>query len=910
MINPIRKFRLLTLIIIILLGGLILPPGHSGAFFGDDAEPNYPLSQGRLITHALQAIASNYLEPNRIDPEQMFKESLEYMERLIPEFLVKMNGTRSMDVTVGVATKKFRIGKVSSLNDLRRGLMNILAFVDLHYSGDTKKSKIEYAALEGMMSALDPHSSFLPPKVYKEFRVGTKGAFGGLGIVISIKDGELTVISPLEGTPAWRTGIKAGDKIIQIGDESTINMSLTDAVNKLRGKVNTKVRVTISRPGTPAPFPVTLTRAVISIDSVQSTMLKEGQKRIGYIKLKSFQSNSDDDFTAALDKFQSGGRIDGLIVDMRNNPGGLLNQAIDIADHFMAKGTIVTTVASRGILMDKEVARPRDLQPDYPMIVLINEGSASASEIVAGALKVHDRALVMGFDSFGKGSVQTIFEIGEDSALKLTIAKYLPAGTMSIQSVGVTPDVELIPKTVDRKWVDLVENVIPNEEDLEQHLENEKKSKEKPAFRVGYYKPFEEAEEDPTKRVREYSKIPDVSEDFTVQLAKKLLARVTSSSRKKMLKEIAVPLSNAEKEQNKIIEEKLALLGIDWSPLQKQKSSELQVAYNLWKGSNRIKMAKAGTEVELELVAKNIGKGTFGQLLAVGQSEIPLLKNREFVYGKLKPGEKRSWRIPLEIPESIPSQDLTMDVEFHEQAGDIPTMLGVIIPIEGTRPPRFGYSYRLRESAKGRNLATGRTLNLEVTAYNLGKGASSEETVMLLSNKSGKKLFIERGRASLGTLAPGAARKETFKFHVSKDFSEPRMELELSIVDPKRLVALNKEFGIDVKGGKLIPSSGQRYQPPSIVLANPARSTDDDTYVIKGVIKDTDPIRDFYIFVRDKKVAYVPNAQETKEMIIKTSLPLEDGRNAVSIAARDIYELTGRTVFVIQRTEENTVSQQ
>lgn len=887
----------------LLIVALALIAGSLLIFTGPRASST-ELLRGQLINNTLQDIARNYLEPNRIDPKEMLKGSLDQIERLVPEILVTYPGNRIATVTVGIATKKFRLGKVSSLLDLQRNLFDILRFVDQHYTGDIEKEKIEYAAIEGMLAELDPHSAFLSPKVYREFKVGTRGEFGGLGIVISIKDGNLTVVSPLEGTPAWRKGIKAGDKIIQIGDESTINMSLTDAVNKLRGKVRTNVRIVISRPGIAAPFPVTITRAIINIDSVQKLMLAENDKRIGYIKLKSFQANTNSDFSAALDEFHRGGSLDGLILDMRNNPGGLLNQALDIADHFLTKGTIVTTVGPRGILMDKEIAHPLDAEQDYPVIVLINEGAASASEIVAGALKAHDRAVVMGHRSFGKGSVQTIFEIGNDSAVKLTIAKYLPAGTMSIQSAGVTPDVELVPKTVAKEHMDLVDDVVHSEKDLEKHLGKEAEKLEKAEYRTSYYQPYEKSGDDREQQFREYTAKPDVKNDFAVQLAKKLLATVSSSSRKTMLKEFKAPLAASEKEQERIIDEHLAKLGIDWSPVAKGKKSLLQIAYNIRRGNANVKQVRAGSEIDLELTATNIGKGTYGRLVAVGQAKSPLLRNLEFVFGKLKPGERRSWRVPLTIPESMSSQDLMIEIEFHEEHGNTPEPLNAVLPVRGLARPRFAFKYRLIERAPNRNLASNKDLHLAVTAYNVGKGTSSAETVMTLANKSGSKLFIKKGRAALGAMKPGASRSSTFLFRIGRDFSERDAKLELTILDPKTLSILNKPFTVEVMGGTLSPKGNVRYQPPSIALSQTTPQTSKPTYTLTGAIRDTDEVRDYYLFVGNKKVAYAANPLNSKEMALNAVLPLEEGNNIVSIAARDKFDLIGHKTIVINRSDE------
>jgi carboxyl-terminal processing protease len=533
--------------------------------------------------------------------------------------------------------------------------------------------------------------------------------------------------------------------------------------------------------------------------------------------------------------------------------------------------------------------------------VLINEGAASASEIVAGALKANDRALVMGHRSFGKGSVQTIFEIGNDSAVKLTIAKYLPAGTMSIQSVGVAPDVELVPKTVSKEHMDLVDDVVHSEKDLDKHLDKGNENIEKAEFRTSYYKSFDKGD-DGELQLREYTAKPDVEGDYAVQLARKLLAAASSSSRKTMLKEIKHPLEISEREQEGIIDEQLSKLGIDWSPVNKKKKSLLQIAYNIRRGNSKIKRVKAGSDVDLELTASNIGDGTYGQLVAVGQAESPLLKNLEFVFGKLKPGQQKSWRVPLTIPESMPTQDLMMEIEFHEENDNTPEPLNAVLPVQGLDRPRFAFKYRLIGAAPGKNLASGRDLRLVVTAYNVGKGSGSAETVMTLANKSGSKLFIKKGRAALGAMKPGSSRSSTFVFRIGKDFPEREAKLDLTILDPKTFSILNKEFTLDVTGGKLTPKGNVRYQPPSIALSQAAPQTDKATYTLTGAIRDTDAVRDYYMFVGNKKVAYAANPLDSKEMALNAMLPLEEGNNVVSIAARDKFDLTGHRTIVINRS--------
>ncbi|PIU57616.1 MAG: hypothetical protein COS89_04100, partial [Deltaproteobacteria bacterium CG07_land_8_20_14_0_80_38_7] len=517
---------------------------------GVSAELKSPLSNPELLSRSLYAVKSSYIDKDRVNPEEMLKAALDEIQKTVPEILAEFDD-KSVLITVDVASKRFSTRGVNSLNNLDKKLQEILGFIDLHYNGDIEKKKIEYAAINGVLGTLDPHSSFLSPEIFQEFKVGTKGEFGGLGIVISIKDGELTVIAPIDGTPASKAGIKSQDKIIQIGDESTINMSLVDAVNRLRGPIGTDVSIVIERKGLTEPMSITLKRALINIDSIQQDVVKKNEKRFGYLKVKNFQSNTVSDAEKAL-KELSKEKMDGLILDLRNNPGGLLNQSVELTDLFVSKGKIVSTIGSNGELLDVEEAKAQGEDVNCPLVVLINEGSASAAEIVAGALKELQRAVVIGHSSFGKGSVQAVYDVSKDAAIKLTIAKYHPAGTYSIQSIGLTPDVALIPVEIGKERVDLIENKSFSEKDLEKYIVEEKGREEKPTYKIRYLAP-EKKDEDEELKKSEYVSKPDLKEDFAVNFASDILDSVNTNNRKEMLSEIAPLVKNVEADEEKKI---------------------------------------------------------------------------------------------------------------------------------------------------------------------------------------------------------------------------------------------------------------------------------------------------------------------------------------------------------------------
>ncbi|TWJ19159.1 S41 family peptidase [Geobacter argillaceus] len=355
---------------------------------------------------------------------------------------------------------------------------DVLSIVKKSYVEEVDTKKLIYGAINGMLASLDPHSSFMPPETYKEMKIETKGTFGGLGIEISIKDGILTVISPIEDTPAFKAGIKAGDQILKIDDKFTKDLSIMDAVKRMRGTKGTKVTLTIMREGFDKPKDFPLTRDIIQVKSVKFKTLDDGY---AYVRIAQFQEKTDDDLEKALKTLsdENGGKLRGLVLDLRNDPGGLLDQAVRVAEHFVEEGKmIVYTEGREKDAKMKFVSRGGNKQDTYPIVVLINGGSASASEIVAGALQDHKRAVIMGTQSFGKGSVQTIIPLADNSGLRLTTARYFTPSGRSIQAKGIAPDI-----TVERMELSSAEkkdSMHLREKDLENHFEDDK-SKQEPA---------------------------------------------------------------------------------------------------------------------------------------------------------------------------------------------------------------------------------------------------------------------------------------------------------------------------------------------------------------------------------------------------------------------------------------------
>ena len=315
------------------------------------------------------------------------------------------------------------------------------------YVEGTEDRKLIEDAINGMLTSLDPHSSYMPPKSFRDMQVQTRGEFGGLGIEVTMENGFVKVVSPIDETPAARAGLRPGDFVTHIDNEAVLGLTLQEAVEKMRGPVNSNIKLMIRRGGGD-PFEVTLTRAVIRVQSVRSRV--EGE--LGYVRITSFTEQTESGLKNAIDRIrqQSGNKLKGLVLDMRNNPGGLLDQAIAVSDAFLDKGEIVSTRGRRNDEAQRFNAKPGDLLNGLPIVVLINGGSASASEIVAGALQDHRRAILLGTRSFGKGSVQTIIPMGNQGAIRLTTARYYTPSGRSIQAQGIDPDIVVEPARLEK----------------------------------------------------------------------------------------------------------------------------------------------------------------------------------------------------------------------------------------------------------------------------------------------------------------------------------------------------------------------------------------------------------------------------------------------------------------------------
>jgi carboxyl-terminal processing protease len=399
----------------------------------------------------------------------------------------------------------------------------VLDMVEKNYVEPVDNDKLMQGAINGMIKSLDPHSSFMTADMYKELEVETRGSFGGLGIEITILKDVLTVVSPIEDTPAFIAGIKAGDQILRIDGKTTKDITITEAVNKLRGPKDTNVTITIMREGMAKPKDFVITRSIIKIKSVKSKLYED---QIGYIRIASFQERTVDDVKKSLKEIEAKARpLKGIVIDMRNNPGGLLNQSIEVSDLFLKEGMIVSTRGRSRNMESKSTAKNDGDEPTCPIVVLVNEGTASAAEIVSGALQDNGRAVILGTQTFGKGSVQTVIPLEDGAALKLTTARYYTPNGRSIQAEGITPDIVVkLVRPPEEKSSTEEQLMRIREQDLQGHIkstkENDVKSKENGAkSKEGNVKPealLKEKQEDPLAQDNQLKHAIDILKSWDI----------------------------------------------------------------------------------------------------------------------------------------------------------------------------------------------------------------------------------------------------------------------------------------------------------------------------------------------------------------------------------------------------------
>lgn len=846
-------------------GVLLEAPGASALSSPAPSSDAWDLDAMRVFNQVLLQVRANYVEPERVDALRMLVHALDRVQNYAPEIVCLFDKEMEaqptlVDVSVGEVSERFDLSEVQSHWQLSFKLREIFRFLQANLDPEkTDLQELEYAAINGMLNTLDPHSALLSPKIFEDMQSANRGSFGGLGIVISIRDGNLTVISPMADSPAGRAGFKAGDRIVKINEESTVNMALDEAVSRLRGTPGSDVTLQITRDGWAEPHEFKLTREIINIESIAHEKLGDG---IGYIAIRNFQGNTHDDLLAALASLRKDGPIKGLVLDLRNDPGGLLQQAIRVSDTFLSQGTIVTTVGVGSRLREQTSATAGNTEPNYPIVVLVNSGTASASEIVAGALKNHDRAVVIGDDTFGKGSVQNIYPFRDGSALKLTIAQYLTPGEVSIQGVGVVPDIRIVPSIVNAELIDIYpSDYVMREGDLEASLTHElvRDSGERPSAVLRYYYEPEEMDASSIKDPNEFEI------DFEIDFARQMLRALGSTwERPSMLTQSKPILDRVMEEQLLRIQEQLRLRNVDWSagPTVIQ---PLNVEVITNRRSNRV---DAGETIEITARVTNNGNEPLYRVRADSRSDYALLNDREFVFGRIAPGQTQEWTLKVDVPTEEPSRIDEIVLKLWADTVDLETEARAKIQVHGLERPHWGFSWWIDDSVEGNGdglLQVGESVTFNMLVRNTGGGDASE-TVSYIRNRSDAAVFIHEGRATVDALRSGDTTLSSFRFTVQDEAEGGVIKLDAEVLDTKFREYLSESLEI-----KVLPASEalsiESYAGSAQITASttpiypaPDTSREPIAEALRNAVLQVDGLLDGWYRVRwsDDRMGWVP----------------------------------------------------
>lgn len=786
--------------------------------------PSPDATELRVLDWALWNVSKYYVDPERIDPRDMTLAGLEALENSIAEVLVEPlgNGER-VRVRVGTHEAEYQVGDIEALWAVGPHVREVFRFVAKHAELSAEEQRdAEYAIVAGVLSTLDPHTNLLRPDDFADMKASTKGSFGGLGIEVGMRDGAITVIRVIDGNPASKVDMQAGDRIVQIDAESTVTMNLNEAVGRLRGAPGTTVAVHVMREGLSSSKRLEITRATIKLDSVIGDILFDKDssgrvRKVGLVQIpRNFAQTTGRELRAKLDEFEEAG-VEGVVLDLRDNPGGLLTAAVEVADAFLSSGTIVSTV---GVTSPEEASRATELYDfvDKPLVVLVDQASASASEIVAGALRNLGRAVLVGRRTFGKGSVQVLHErkvADTELALKLTIAQYLTPGDVSIQSVGVAPDFETVPVWVGDEYLayygrsrfDLL-----REESLAEHLVSKTAQAQKVAFGpLHFLEPGSVkggGDKDTSERERE-AKSEDkrsemLLEDPEIRIGRDLVLWAPSHDREAILAKMGEFVAEQTRIEQQRIAAALEKRNIDWRRDERDDvtptSAKLRVSIKSDKTGNVIKGGESG---RVTVTVTNVGSEPAYQVRAISDSDYRYFDERELIFGRVDPGETKEQSVKLSVSEHELSRTDRIDLHIFEQHGATladGSSTSIDISAEGLPRPQFFYGYQIIDDPKaGKDivgngdgaLQVGERVRLRVHVSNQGEGPALD-TWVTLRNAEGESIFLHTGRERLKDMQPGDTRVAELDLELRDEPEGDQAELQLTVSDNKIAEAVSE----------------------------------------------------------------------------------------------------------------------
>ncbi len=858
---------LLSTITSILLSGCL--PGLSGPELPEEPEP----SQTPLLAEVLMRIQLDYLELGRLDFSELQEAALLALEREIAE--VRVVTPQSKSESQRILFRESTLVKLDSplsLREMYEGLQSLI--LKLHEKlPEYQSTELELIALGAIMSSLDPHSVVLPPSSYAEFNENTRGRFAGVGIVIGIRDKQLTIISLMEGGPAERAGLRIGDQVKEIDGESTKKMSLSAIMQGLRGEIGSRMDLTVERSGKEITYE--LLREDIQISSSDSLDLRfDDGIPVRYLRLKLFQEDTSTDLEKQLDNLDS---VAGLILDLRGNPGGLLQEAVRVSDLFLPpEKRIVSTQTNTDLTSyDSHQLLSSPKIQNIPIVVLVNGQSASASEIVSAALKVNNRAIVVGEQTFGKGSVQSIWGMPGNFGLKMTIARYLTPDNLSIQDVGVQPDLQLDP-------LYLSENDI--------HLRSLQQESKAENYILHYMRDSEDEETDMDKPLS----AAEIENDDYVRIAVRLLREhlpYQETMKATLARSHAMLQAQAEKE---VVSEISKQAELDWtlSSPSPTELPDLQISFEqendlgVWQGITPPFASDRKLRIKVQL--ENKGSMPMERVLVVSESSIDWLDDIEFPFGKLEGGEKGLWVREIDVdqqenPSWLPLDFLVLEGEDQELLRK--EFLWSVVP---DALPTFSMGFQIIDNGSAGSVGngdgipqSGETLALKVN-LEMQDPQELEEVVLRIGSSEDGLIWLQ-DRVEWKSLKDGQSYEENLLVRIPQGI-EQLGRWQVALFVPRVDQALWNYHWM----GKIGPEA--RVEPP-VLQTNFIRDdlpilTRDEELIWNIDLSDDNGLEDLQCFVNGKKLNYFSLNNKRSEALVWNS-PLLEGKNLIELVARD-----------------------
>lgn len=750
----------------------------------EEGDPSFEISESLLIDSIITIVQNYYVDDSRVDNKVLMESTLRSLVEATP-FRLQCGVDKVCQLRSQQESLTVKLSGRYSYDEMMRDSVRVAQFLERNRWKVNSKKPQESGAfqfLTAMLSSLDPHSNLLTPDEYRDLRQGTEGSFGGLGVVVGMQDDVLTVIKPLPKSPAARAGVNRLDRIMQIDGKNTFGTTLDDLVQYMRGEPGTHVNLFLLREGDLAPRALSLTREIIQVDSVESKIIATDLGKIVHIFIDSFSSRTAIELRDALLKAQRDEEnIVGIILDMRSNPGGLLDQAVKVADLFLEEGKIVST---QGRMREHENAKPNSYPFDYPLVVLSNSDTASASEIVAGALRDHGRAIVIGEPSFGKGSVQTVFELPGEQALKLTIARYYTPKGISIQNTGIMPDIWLQPVLKNKEnWNLLGEFRYKSERYLDHSLDQGKQKVQTPyEDNKAYYLVDEEGNQAKGKG----KDIPlEFAQNYLRELAKKEgvpfpTDRLRSSYWKAST--YAFVKSSLKKLDDATQEWLAQKNGISWADSTKKQNpdlAKLELAVDL---PDRL-VALQGQPVLIPWRLKNKSDAVIPRLSLFTIGNRGNIPTAEVLIGSLSPGQETTGVIRFELRSTPDESPILLRVGLAKGGWPLPLEKAIQVEVKEGEVPKFFVQMKLSQEIGGKVngvLEAGENAQLEIVVKNRSKVLASLAELKV-ANLAGRQVRLPLGKRNLGTLEPGASRTISVPVQAILELSSNELQFGVSV---------------------------------------------------------------------------------------------------------------------------------